>query len=127
MPYRERVCVYDLLCQLWLCVQCAVAQRAQVGMGRTRCSFPVCVPTATPAGAGEGSWKKCAVLCEDAGGEGLVLGGTLTLQLSVLSAVPHVLRTSIIASHLLYGNGDPDCGGYTATEENGGDRGCASE
>lgn len=94
-------------------------------MGRRRCSFPVCVPTATFAGAREGGWKKRAVLCWDAGGEGLVLDGVLTLRLSVLSAVPHVLRTFIIAFCLLYGNGDPDCRGYTATEENGGDGSCA--
>lgn len=50
----------------------------------------------------------------------------LTLQLSVLSAVPHVLCTSTIASScMLYGNRDPNCRGYTATEENSGDRGCA--
>lgn len=54
-----------------------------------------------------------------------MLDGMLTLQLSVLSAVPHVLRTSTIASCLLYGNGDPNCGGYTATEENGRDGGGA--
>lgn len=53
------------------------------------------------------------------------VGGVLTLQLSVLSAVPHVLCTSTLAFCVLYGNGDPDCRGYTATEENGGDRGCA--
>lgn len=54
-----------------------------------------------------------------------MLGGMLIPQLSVLSAVPHVLRTSTIASCLLYGNRDPNCGGHTATEENGGDRSCA--
>lgn len=59
------------------------------------------------------------------GGAGLVLAGVLTPQLSVLSAVSNVLRTSAIASSLLYGNGDPNCRGYTASEENGGDGGCA--
>lgn len=54
-----------------------------------------------------------------------MLDGVLTLQLSVLSAVPHVLRTSTLAFCVLYGNGDPDCRGHTATEENGGDGGCA--
>lgn len=114
--------------QPWLHKQCAVAQRAQVGMGKRRCSFPVYllkVPTATFVGARRGSWKKCAMLCSGAGEEGLVLDDMLTPQLSVLSAVPNVLRTSTIASCLLYGNGDPNCGGYTATEENSGDRGCA--
>ena len=60
-----------------------------------------------------------------AGQEGLVFNDVLTLQLSVLSAVPHVLRTSTIAFRLLYGNRDSNCRGYTATEENSGDGGGA--
>lgn len=59
------------------------------------------------------------------GGAGLVLAGALTPQLSVSSAVSDVLRASSVASGLLYGDGDPNCRGHTAAEENGGDGGCA--
>lgn len=58
-------------------------------------------------------------------GGNLVLGDVLIPWCFVLSAVSHVLCTSIIASGLLHGNRDPDCRGYSATEENSGDRGCA--
>lgn len=62
----------------------------------------------------------CCVRMPEA--EGLVWDGMLILQLSLFSTVPHVLCTSIIASCLLYGNRDPNSGGYTAAEENSGDR-----
>lgn len=71
-----------------------------------------------------GQRRQLQELCH-AGGGGVVLDGVLTLQLSVLPAVPHVLCTSALAFCVLYGDGDPDCRGHTAPEENGGDGGCA--
>lgn len=87
--------------------------------------FPACVPAAAFVGPERAAGRAVPCCVSTLGEEGLVLDGVLTLQLSVLSAVPHVLCTSTLAFCVLYGNGDPNCRGYTATEENGGDGGCA--